>query len=267
MTPLTKKLVTAPTATSSAISLMQASTTAASRQIPKASSSQPFSVAVTTVTLIMPSPLETTAHILGISIKLETNISGGSSNRDLRVQICLIFLQRRDIEEKINELSSLHFLFAFTFIEATAPTTTMTLGQLSGLLVLLIFFIDCAVSENGGTCEEMRECIRNIWIGPHVYNRIYVEELQCFNNATIIAAWNKATKNCTSDIDRDNLEQFCRSLKKTWDCDIASAKKFCSLLARWSIYNQWKTVLILKYTQCHRFWTLRGVRSHNKKGA
>ncbi|GFO40463.1 hypothetical protein PoB_006696800 [Plakobranchus ocellatus] len=43
----------------------------------------------------------------------------------------------------------------------------MTLGQLSGLLVLLIFFINSAVSKKGGTCEEMRECIKYIWIGPN----------------------------------------------------------------------------------------------------
>ncbi|GFO17997.1 hypothetical protein PoB_004450200 [Plakobranchus ocellatus] len=80
----TEELTATATATGLTMSLMQAFTSAATTQPPKASSSQSSSIAVSTETLEMLSSPAANYTDPGITFKEEANTSSGINNRDPR---------------------------------------------------------------------------------------------------------------------------------------------------------------------------------------
>ncbi|GFO40462.1 hypothetical protein PoB_006696700 [Plakobranchus ocellatus] len=47
---------------------------------------------------------------------------------------------------------------------------------------------------------------------------------------------------------------------------MVSASKFCSHIAQWSIYAQWKIVVTMRYPQCKRFLEKSMVPPQTKRG-
>ncbi|GFN89747.1 hypothetical protein PoB_001625300 [Plakobranchus ocellatus] len=94
--------------------------------------------------------------------------------------------------------------------------------------------------------------------GLKYFKRIYWEEKQCLGNATNMAALRRETKKCEAegyDLVREKKRgRFCRSLKRSWDCDLASVEKLCSLLSKWMRYRYWKAVVLSGYKIC--WWRL-----------
>ncbi|GFN94673.1 hypothetical protein PoB_002117900 [Plakobranchus ocellatus] len=84
--------------------------------------------------------------------------------------------------------------------------------------------------------------------------RIYNEEKHCIANATVTAILRSDKQKCNAAgydlVTAAYQENYCRLLKNSWDCEMASAEKHCSHLSEWLTYHYWKDIVEIGYERC-----------------